>query len=646
MRLRKILIFDDVEIFLRLERTFLNREEFQLITANSGKDTLELCRKYKPDLIFLDLFLPDMGGDECCQLLKRDEKQSVVPVIMVADSGRESDLERCQSAGCDAVLTRPINRKMFIDTVRKFLTVRERLPPRYSIRMPVNYWTGHDEFFTGCTVNLNIGGMFVETDQPSAINTTLAVELFDPHDSRRMKCNALVTWVNQPEMIQNQGLPAGMGLRFLDLHPTDLEVLQEFVSRSKGGQYKNDDLPGDCSRKDAEGRVKILLIDKNLADRNKLKSILVSNLYLVIEAGTCEKAFELAVAQVPDLIIMGETLQAGTEYDFTALLRQNHKTCQIPVILCSGLTDAPGENRDSEVGATEYINWPLREREVLARVRNCLGIHQLSRSLSNARRQLMAKDRERDENMRAASIIQHSLLPLTMPKVVTFDFAWRFMPCEQVGGDLFNIFKLDERYLEAYIMDVSGKGMAAAMMATLVSQSLNPSSSQFLKAITNSPPYYEIVPPSLVLARLNREYPIERFEKYLTICYLLLDIQTGELCYSNAAHPSPLLLRADGRIERLNEGGTIIGIGEDVVYAEGKVQMKAGDRLFLYTDGIVEHSGHDGELYGEFRLVSELQATLKETLQMTCASIMNSVMKFGGGLKPEDDITFLGIEYR
>lgn len=645
MRKRKILIFDDIEIFLRLERMFLHREEFQLMTARSGREVLKLARETLPDVIILDFFLPDMGGDECCLNLKGDVRLHSIPVIMVVNGGRESDLDRCRRAECDAIVTRPINRAAFLDTVRKFLRIKERFSPRHSSRMLVHYGTTPRQLRSGYSVNLGTGGLFIETDHLFAIDTLLTVEIIVPHNGKRIRCNASVAWINQPEHIHNHGLPAGMGLRFLDLDSGDREFIHEYILQGGPGSAKNPLAENTAAAKGEEKPAKILIIDDNPGNRKRLRSILGQEEYGILEAAGSEEAFELAREEHPDLVIIDAALQ-GDGNDLCEKLRKINPSSDIPVILLSGWTFSLGNSRVLEAGATDYISRPFSERDILAKVRNCLSIHQLSESLSRTRRQLLAEDREREESMRSAAIIQQCLLPITTPKVVSFDFAWRFMPCEEVGGDLFNIFKLDETHVGAYIMDVSGQGVPAAMMATSVAQSLNPANSPFMKTITNSPPYYELVSPSEVLAKLNREYPIERFEKHFTICYLLLNVQTGEIRYSNAAHPSPLLVRADGRVEKLNAGGTIIGIGDGVTYEEGKTRMENGDRLFLYTDGIIEHSGWQGELYGEERLICELQTAEGETLQMTCACIINSLTDFGDGQKPDDDITLVGIECR
>jgi sigma-B regulation protein RsbU (phosphoserine phosphatase) len=271
----------------------------------------------------------------------------------------------------------------------------------------------------------------------------------------------------------------------------------------------------------------------------------------------------------------------------------------IPVILMTAYAELEIAIDAIRKGAFDFIIKPYKPEYLRHAVKKGIRFRQLIELEKNHTAMLEEKVSESEENLKAAAVIQQSLLPLYAPKVNTFDFAWQFLPCKRVGGDLFNLFWLDETRLGIYVLDVSGHGVPAAMVTTSVAQALDPFRGRLLKRTIDSPPFYELVPPGEVLAELNRDYPIERFDKLLTICYLILDIQSGKVLYSNAALPLPFLIRADGRVETLSEGGTIIGIGEGADYEEGAVSMEKDDRLFIYTDGIIEYFDKRGEPYGE-----------------------------------------------
>lgn len=135
------------------------------------------------------------------------------------------------------------------------------------------------------------------------------------------------------------------------------------------------------------------------------------------------------------------------------------------------------------------------------------------------------------------------------------------MPCERIGGDIFNMVRLDETHWGIYMLDVSGHGVPSELVAVSASKILCPQQGLVLKKTIKPSPFYEIVSPAEVLNLLDQEYPIERFSKFFTISYIVLNAEDNSIRYSNAAHPPPILLHEDGEMELLDKGGTIIGMG-------------------------------------------------------------------------------------
>jgi phosphoserine phosphatase RsbU/P len=196
-----------------------------------------------------------------------------------------------------------------------------------------------------------------------------------------------------------------------------------------------------------------------------------------------------------------------------------------------------------------------------------------------------------------------------------------------------------------YLLDVSGHGISSAMVSVAVYQSMSLQTGQLIKRRLDIPPYYHIAPPAEVLASLEQQYPFERFEKFFTITYLLLDISTGHLRYSSAGHPPPLLIRQSGAMEMLPAGGTIIGLGGVVPFDEGEVLLAEGDRLFLYSDGITEHMNPASELFGEQRLKQKITTWRRSSLDQACEKVIEALHDFGQGAPLRDDATLLGVEF-
>jgi uncharacterized protein (TIGR02266 family) len=234
MERKKVVLADDVELFLMLENTFFNREEFEMITARSGREVLKVIREAKPDLVFMDLDMPVMNGDECCRAVKMDVMNRHIPVIMVTRGERKEAVERCRDAGCDGIVFRPIDRSELLAVARKYLQVMERGAQRFVARLAVSYGVIASDLLKDYSLDLNCGGMFLATDNPLDIDTMLYVEFILPESGRTICCQARVAWVNRLEAPKKPQLPAGMGVQFISLNRTDLEAIQNYIKN--GGQ--------------------------------------------------------------------------------------------------------------------------------------------------------------------------------------------------------------------------------------------------------------------------------------------------------------------------------------------------------------------------------------------------------------------------
>lgn len=229
MERKKVLLADDVELFLMLEKSFFKREEFDLKTARNGREALKAIRETKPDLVFLDLFMPDMNGDECCRIVKNDEECRHIPIIMVTTAGREEDLERCRRAGCDDIIHKPINRHDFMATARKLLQVAERVAQRFSAQLRVHYGTSSDDLLSDYSIDLSTGGLFLAAGHPLPADTPLRMEFILPTCEKAIRCNARVAWVNDAKQLKKTTLPTGMGVQFLDLSLADMDAIRIYI---------------------------------------------------------------------------------------------------------------------------------------------------------------------------------------------------------------------------------------------------------------------------------------------------------------------------------------------------------------------------------------------------------------------------------
>jgi sigma-B regulation protein RsbU (phosphoserine phosphatase) len=238
-----------------------------------------------------------------------------------------------------------------------------------------------------------------------------------------------------------------------------------------------------------------------------------------------------------------------------------------------------------------------------------------------------------DEDLKAAAEIQKSLLPQKFFVAENLEIAWIFEPCELMGGDIFNFFQIDPEHLGIYMLDVSGHGVPAAMITVSVSQFLQQNIVHLLKDKENS----SLMAPAQVLHALDKEFPFERFNNFFSITYVVINTKSGDTIYSNGGHPYPILLRKNNKMELLNKKGPIIGFG-DLNFS--------GDKLFIYTDGIVEYQNHKKEFYGEDRFYRNLKTQKNESVQSIVDQCLRSLMEFGNNTRPQDDITLFGLELK
>jgi sigma-B regulation protein RsbU (phosphoserine phosphatase) len=361
--------------------------------------------------------------------------------------------------------------------------------------------------------------------------------------------------------------------------------------------------------------------------------------------------------------VLSDVLQKPSEYEHRPALcvvdlcfQDNNPTtwhdwlqdCHDSHTACIGFNSQGAPDHDLVAGL-DPLSDTLTETDnpelLKSKVRSLLTIRKLTRQLSATRHQLAHYQESLQDALESAAHIQRSLIPTSQPSYGKLHYSCRFMPCKQVGGDLFNIVQLDEQTVMTYVVDVSGHGVSSAMVTVSVHQSLSRHTGQLVKRPTEYPPYYAITSPRDVLKELETEYPFERFEEFFTISYLLINPDTGEVRYSNGGHPPPLLLRKDGQVERLSAGGTVIGVGKLVDFEEGQTRLAHGDRLFIYTDGITEHTSSQEETYGEERFVDELLKTRDRTLDDATRDTLIALREFGGSTLPVDDVTLIGVEF-
>jgi len=238
--------------------------------------------------------------------------------------------------------------------------------------------------------------------------------------------------------------------------------------------------------------------------------------------------------------------------------------------------------------------------------------------------------RRMEEDMRMAAEIQTGLLPRQAPHVEGWDLAGCNRPCRTVGGDYYD-FAVEEGRLLVALGDVSGKGTGAALLMTV------------LRAAVRA--HWTEMSLSDAVARINRTVCQNVPQsKYVTFFLAALNPATGRLAYVNAGHNPPLLVRAAGKVERLEDGGLVLGMFENVTYAGGAVEMRPGDTLVVYSDGVTETWSPEGAEYGEESLTALAVRSRGQGASALLDTILREIERFEAGARASDDRTLVVLK--
>ena len=254
-------------------------------------------------------------------------------------------------------------------------------------------------------------------------------------------------------------------------------------------------------------------------------------------------------------------------------------------------------------------------------------------TLDNAR--LVERERERqrlEQEINIARDIQQALLPRSFKEFPQLDVTGCNFPCLSVGGDYFDVFAMGDGRTAFLIADVSGKGLGAALLTTMLQGALS--------GMTLG------TDPARTFNHVNR-FLCDHAEvgRYATMFFGILD-DTGRLEYINAGHPSPILLRKDDVQEAFTEGSFPVGLVPEAEFVTSTLQLEADDTLVLFSDGVTEAMDPEEELYGVGRLRAVLQGKTQLALDAIQKSVLESVENFARGARQADDLTILVVRFR
>ncbi len=327
----------------------------------------------------------------------------------------------------------------------------------------------------------------------------------------------------------------------------------------------------------------------------------------------------------PHMILSDFMMPKMNGFEFCKEIKENEKTSHIKFILITSVNDVNAKVKCFDVGADDYITKPFNNKEVIARVKTHLSIKQLQDDLSEA---LSKIERE----LEIVGSIQKNLLPSENPHLENLIFESYYNTYSKSGGDYFDFIKIDENHMGVLIVDVSGHGTSStvimAMLKILITKLLN--------RINN---------PSEVLNKLN-DLILEmlNIDKFATIFYGIINLDSLSFIYANAAHPEPIVINKFSKkiVTLSGKKGLPVGILPFATgtYSNTSTNFEKGDRVILYTDGIIENKDNERNLYGEERFLNIIMETIELEIGEAKEKIIENVLSFSDNIF-YDDITMV-----
>lgn len=221
---KQILLVDDVKIFLQLGKTILTRKNMEVDTAGCGTEALEKAVKKPPDIIFLDLYMPDMNGDEVCRRLRTDPRTAEIPIVILSSEADEEIMSNCYSAGCDDYITKPIRMDALQNVLERHLEMRARRHVRAKVNIPCELLKDKEKW-DALMLSLSPYGAFVLV-KPLPYPETIYTIAFDlPGADQSMKVNALPRWTRK----KDEDSPEGSGFEFQNIGEDQFQRIGRFV---------------------------------------------------------------------------------------------------------------------------------------------------------------------------------------------------------------------------------------------------------------------------------------------------------------------------------------------------------------------------------------------------------------------------------
>ncbi len=417
-----------------------------------------------------------------------------------------------------------------------------------------------------------------------------------------------------------------------------------------------------------EGKFTVLIADDNPDIHYLIKRMLKSRGYEFIDAFDGKEAISKIKTERPDIVLLDLRMPGMDGIEVLQEIKRKGLAEDTPILVLTVISDEDLKVKALSLGASDFLTKPPHPFELKARINTYLRlkkvtkdlriysekleklveektaelrkyVNQLEKMVEEKVGVIREQNEELQRSIKAAANVQKSLLPSNFPMGKYLSFNIKYLPCETIGGDFYDVFRIDEDNIGLFIADVSGHGVPSAMISIFLKQEI----SYRVKRIVEDRKY-NIVKPAELLKLVNESFIQSNIGEgffYITMVYANYNITGKELIISVAGHHAlPILKRADGKTEVVKVESYPIGWFNGVSYEDLVYTLNPGDRLVLYTDGIFDvlcNSYENITLNKRVQMVENLleSGDINEKLDSLIADYLNREGKLN------DDLTFM-----
>ena len=398
--------------------------------------------------------------------------------------------------------------------------------------------------------------------------------------------------------------------------------------------------------------MRILVVEDDPVSAEIIRTFLLSEGYEVTCSATGDDAWRLFEANPFRMVITDWKMPGLSGLELCRRIRESAGEQYSYIIM---LTASTHNISGLAAGADDFVTKPFDPDELRFRIRSGTRVLELEDRLGEQIH--LAQQAHRDaekvrsrlqEELDAAASTQRSLLPVATNSESCVRFDWSFRPSADLGGDLFNVWKLSDNRCAFVIGDVCGHGVRPALLAVTLQYLMDPryDHTPLLWTGFATDDSCRVVPPVEVLSRLNRQFPMDMStHRYFTMLYGIIEAETGVVRYSTAGHPPPLVIPRCGDISQLSGSGVPIGLHDKPDFDEQTIVLSPGDRLLLFSDGLIESKCEEG-----YRsTTTKLLQCVEDARQLPTGELTRFLEGFAatanGCCHPEDDVSILLLEY-